>query len=109
MSCTGYCCAGKSLVQPCTDEWNNFERNGSCDYHSLFHTDWISSMKCICYESLNPDCPSCGELDPVTYNSRLLLREKLLNNAGDKNFYGDILATEDAVLESLEPVRPRGR
>jgi hypothetical protein len=66
-------------------------------------------MKCNCHESLSPDCPSCGELEPVTYNSRLLLREKLLNNAGDKDFYGDILTTEDVVLESLEPVRHLGR
>lgn len=33
----------------------------------------------------------------------------MLNNGGDKNFYGDILRTEDCVLEVLDPVRHRSR
>ena len=68
-----------------------------------------SPMKCNCYESLSPDCPSCSKLDPVTYASRMVIRQSLLNNAGDKNFYGDILTTEDCVLGALDSVRHRSR
>ncbi len=110
MSCIRYCCNGKSLVRPYADEWNKVVRISSVDYHTLFHLELIGyPMKCNCYESLSPDCPSCGKLEPGTYASRLAIRLKLLNNAGDKNFYGDILTTEDCVLGVLKPVRHRSR
>lgn len=109
MSCIRYCCNGKSMMRLYANEWNKVARNSSCDYHVLFHLELIGyPMKCNCYESLSPDCPSCRKLDPVTYKSRLVIRQRLLNNAGDKNFYGDILSTEDCVLGVLEPVsQPR--
>ena len=90
-------------------QWNKVVRISSSDYHASFHLELIGyPMKCICYESLSPDCPSCSKLDPVTYASRLVIRQRLLKNAGDKNFYGDILSTEDCVLGVLEPAsQPR--
>lgn len=91
-------------------QWNKVVRISSSDYHALFHLELIGyPMKCNCIESLSPDCPSCSKLDPVTYASRLVIRQRLLNNAGDKNFYGDVLSTEDAVLRVLNPVRHRSR